>query len=352
MTSNNADNPPYSNRGVVNRKEENNEELEVLIDYLRVSFKTTDVDYIISNVLHLKKDFMLHKTTGFYGYKGTYQLDNIKVFYSDPDDNRGTLIELSGTGCRQMEAFLKARSITWFDFLSDCIKFGGKFPRLDLSIDDRYTYFSIPNLLKKVEDGELISRFKKIEYFGSMSIKDSEIQGTTIYFGSKKSSDVYFCFYEKNYEQASKFNVDVEEFGDWNRYELRFKDDRATNVVYELLDHMSFMPVARGVLKNYLRFVEKTSNVNKSDWKTSPFWEEFLKDVERLSIFTNPKEDFYERSRSWYLNQASATRKMIDLAEGTLGKTDMIDHEAEVELSDKQMHMLKVYVTKVTDMVE
>ncbi|GAA0414771.1 hypothetical protein GCM10008934_02040 [Virgibacillus salarius] len=37
----------------------------------------------------------------------------------------------------------------------------------------------------------------------SYSIEDGSTGGTTIYFGSKKS-EVYLCFYEKNYEQALK----------------------------------------------------------------------------------------------------------------------------------------------------
>ncbi len=55
--------------------------------------------------------------TGFYGYVGTYQLDNIKIFYSVEGDNRGLLIEMSGKGCRQFESFLNWRKKTWFDFL-------------------------------------------------------------------------------------------------------------------------------------------------------------------------------------------------------------------------------------------
>lgn len=78
-----------------------------MVDYIRVSFKTHDVDRIIEEVLHLSKDFMTEKQSGFYGYVGTYELDYVKVFYSAPDDNRGVLIEMSGQGCRQFESFLE-----------------------------------------------------------------------------------------------------------------------------------------------------------------------------------------------------------------------------------------------------
>src|SRR5699024_1371648 len=103
-------NPPYSNRGV-QRNEECEKPLVAMIDYLRVTFKTHNVDLILENVLHLKKEYMEHKESGFYGYIGTYQLDNIKVFYSHDTDESGTLIELSGTGCRQFETRSEERRV-------------------------------------------------------------------------------------------------------------------------------------------------------------------------------------------------------------------------------------------------
>lgn len=342
--------PPLANRGVQIDKVSKNP-LTAMIDYLRVSFKTHNVDMVLTDILHLKKEFMQHKDAGFYGYIGTYQLDSIKVFYSQADDNRGTLIELSGAGCRQYETFLRARKIDWFDFFEDCKAHGGKFPRLDIAIDDRKTYFEIPSLLEKLRDGEAISKFKKIEYNGSMTIETSVMGGTTIYFGSKKHSEVYFCFYEKNYEQAEKYNQDVDEVGNWNRYELRFKNDRANVVISELIKYKRMLPVAKGVLKYYLRFVEKGTSEYRETWKTSHFWEVFLNDVEKLKIFRKPQDDFYLKSRNWYLNQASATRKMIKMAEDTLGSNELEKFEDDVELNDKQMHMLKVYLTSVEEMV-
>lgn len=80
-----------------------------MVDYIRVSFKTHDVDDIIENILHINKDFMTEKQTGFYGYVGTWEMDMIKVFYSAEGDDRGTLIEFSGKGCRQFESFLDCR---------------------------------------------------------------------------------------------------------------------------------------------------------------------------------------------------------------------------------------------------
>lgn len=141
-------NPPHANRGVVivKEKEKNAEKpLISMVDYIRVTFKTHDVDRIIENILHLNKDFMTEKPNGFYGYVGTFELDFIKVFYSPPGDNRGILVELSGQGCRQFESFLDCRKKTWFDFFQDCIQHGGSFTRLDLAIDDKKHTFQSRN---------------------------------------------------------------------------------------------------------------------------------------------------------------------------------------------------------------
>src|SRR5699024_12705779 len=100
-------------------------------------------------------------------------------------------------------------------------------------------------------------------------------------------------------------NKSVEVLGKWNRYELRFKNDRANAVVTELINNESMLPVAKGIIKNYLRFVEKdeSEKSNRSVWKTCHFWEVFLVDVERLQICTKPQEYFDEKSRNWYMTK-------------------------------------------------
>ncbi|MCY8504917.1 replication initiation factor domain-containing protein [Bacillus atrophaeus] len=345
--------PPHANRGVVivKEKEENVEKpLVSMVDYIRVTFKTHDVDRIIENVLHLSKDFMHEKSSGFYGYVGTFELDFIKVFYSAPDDNRGILIELSGQGCRQFESFLECRKKTWFDFFQDCIQNDGSFTRFDLAIDDKKTYFSIPALLKKAQKGECISRFRKSDFNGSFNIADGLTGGTTIYFGSKKS-EAYLCFYEKNYEQAEKYNIPLEDLGDWNRYELRLKNERVQAAISALLKTKDLTLIAMQIINNYVRFVDADENITREHWKTSLFWSEFIGDVGKLHLYMKPKTDFYEKSRNWLKNSCSPTMKMVLEADRYLGKNDLSDMIVEAELSDKQQKMLDVFMAETADMV-
>ncbi|MEC1053541.1 replication initiation factor domain-containing protein [Bacillus paralicheniformis] len=346
-------NPPHANRGVAIVKEKNEaveNPLTSMIDYIRVTFKTHDVDRIIENVLHISKDFMAEKSSGFYGYVGTYELDYIKVMYSAPGDNRGVLIELSGQGCRQFESFLKCRKKTWFDFFQDCLHNGGSFTRLDLAIDDKKTYFSIPELLKKAQKGECISRFRKSDFNGSFSLADGETGGTTIYFGSKQS-DAYLCFYEKNYEQAEKYDIPLEDLGDWNRYELRLKNDRSQSAVKALMKTKDLTLIAMQIINNYVRFVDADENVTREHWKTSLFWSEFIGDVGKLHLFMKPQKDLYQKSRNWLKNSCSPTMKMVLEADKHLGRTDLSDMILEAELDDKHRKMLEVFTAEIADMV-
>jgi len=359
-------NPPHSNRGVLRKKEEEKKQLTSMIDYVRISFKTHDIDHIIQNVLHIHKDFMTEEPRGFYGYIGTWRMDMIKVFYSAPGDERGTLIELSGKGCRQFESFLECRGKTWFDFFQDCLNENGSFTRLDIAVDDKKTYFSIPDLLKKVQNGLCVTRYRRIDSNLSNEAMDGSSVGTTIYFGSKKSES-YLCFYEKNYEQATKFNLPYDDLEDWNRYEIRLKSERAHSAVCALISDRNLKKLAIGVISNCIRFVEDGEG-DKRKRNTSSFWLDFVDGVEKLQLTIEPKKDFYEKSRNWLQNSCAPTMKMIleadrslgnsrlldvilNAEDGALGESDLLNMIFNADLKEKHEKMLDTYLTPIHEMV-
>ncbi|MDH6595435.1 replication initiation factor domain-containing protein [Bacillus altitudinis] len=321
-----------------------------MVDYVRVSFKTHDVDDIIENILHINRDFMTEKQTGFYGYVGTWEMDMIKVFYSAEGDDRGTLIELSGKGCRQFESFLECRKKTWFDFFQECLERNGNFTRLDIALDDRKTYFSIPRLLGRARRGYCVSRFRNSDYNGSFALSDGSDRGTTIYFGSKKS-DAYMCFYQKGFEQAAKYNIPDDEVENWNRYEIRLKNERAKSAVNALIKDRNMTYIALAVISNYVRFVNPDEMVDRESWKTSKFWEKFIGDVEKLQLYTKPQTDFYEKSRNWLKNSCAPTMRMVLEVDKATGSNDLSDMVINAEMDKKHETMLDVYLANIADMV-
>lgn len=77
---------------------------------------------------------MIHEDYGFYSYSEHYVLGDVFVLTS-PDKEKGTLLELKGKDCRQMESYLLAQHRSWFDFLMDALIEGGVMKRLDLGLN-------------------------------------------------------------------------------------------------------------------------------------------------------------------------------------------------------------------------
>lgn len=75
----------------------------------------------------------------------------------------------------------------------------------------------------------------------------------------------------KNYEQAEKYNIPLEELGDWNRYELRLKNERAQVAIDALLKTKDLTLIAMQIINNYVRFVDADENITREHWKTSLF---------------------------------------------------------------------------------
>lgn len=266
------------------------------------------------------------------------------------NDDRGILIQLSGQGCRQFEAFLEAQRRTWFDFFYACFDYKAKFTRVDLAINDYKEYLNIPVLLNKIDRQELISRFEVYEFNGSGSISKKKRGGVSIYLGSKKSL-FYIAFYQKNYEQAKKLGIPVEEVPIKNRYELRFKDERAMDAITRYVENGMLSDLLLGILDDYLCFTDKRSDVSRKYWPVNKKWHNFIGGVENVKLITEPNESLYERSKNWFKKTVAPTVKMlleVDDYNDTEETWEIID---EAELSDKHLHMIEVQTATIQEML-
>ena len=62
--------------------------LEMLFDYVRIRFPTTDVKHIVEDVLRLKLPYFIHEDYGFYSYTEHYYLGDIFILVS-PELEKG-----------------------------------------------------------------------------------------------------------------------------------------------------------------------------------------------------------------------------------------------------------------------
>lgn len=131
-------------------------------------------------------------------------------------------LQLSGQGCREMELILESIDLSWQEFLQALLfdLTNSRVTRLDIAMDERYLGLNRENEHFLLLD--MIAKVYKDEVEGS--------QGISLYFGSRQSN-LYFNFYEKRYELAKNEQISVEQsleiFCIWNRYELRFAQEKA-----------------------------------------------------------------------------------------------------------------------------
>lgn len=322
--------------------------MEVMIDYLRIRLPTHDLNAIFDEVLRIKQKDFINEDVHRYGYLDRYSLDMIQVYESSQDDSRGTLIELSGQGCRQFEAYLNHQKRSWFDFLSDCFAHYGNVTRIDLAINDYKEAISLKRLLNKMRKGEYRSKFKSTSYQGGIKCSDDNIKhdtGITLYFGSMQS-DFYMCFYQKNYQLAHQKHLKPQDIDIKNRYELRFMGKRAQNMVRQVLESdeqekdQLLLNLVFGYIKSYVIFL-KPSKKSKRNWDVYPPWEVFLGDVGSIKFVIEPQEMTFEKTRAWLSYQVMPTIKALKMIDDTLGSDEVGSMLRQAKLKERQRKMIK-----------
>ena len=329
-------------------------ELTMLFDYVRIRFPTTDIDYVIKNILRIKKEYMLCLDYAFYSYSYQYVFGDITVMYS-PDILKGCLLELKGKGCRQYESFLLAQHRSWFDFFNDILSQNGVIKRLDLAINDKAGLLDIEYLADKCKKEECISVFRSFKNYksGELVQRDEETgMGNTLYIGSLKS-EVYFCIYEKDYEQYVKTGIKREESEVKNRFEIRLKNERAYLALLDLMENEDIGSTIFSIINRYIRFVDRQDDKNRNEWKTSKQWEEFLGANKRsLRLTVNPEPYSFDKTLNWLSRQVAPTLKlarMLDRLKGTCILNTMIN---KAKLSKKHYTLLRQQAFSIEEITE
>lgn len=317
--------------------------LTMMIDYIRIRFPTTDVKYVVNEILKLKLEYMIHEDYGFYFYSEHYVIGNIFVLVSQ-DIEKGVLIELKGQGCRQYENFLLAQHRSWYDFLLDALLAGGVMKRMDLAINDMVGILDIEVLTDKCNNEECISVFRSFKSYrsGELVRRNEKIgMGNTLYIGSLKS-EVYFCIYEKDYEQYVKLDIPIDEVKIKNRFEIRLKNERAYHAAVDLLANRDAERTTFSIINRYIRFVDREEKISRSKWKTNEDWSYFIGEGrEKLKLTTNPEPYDINKTLNWISRQVAPTLKVIkkiDMLNGTNIAEELI---RKAELTERHQKIIQ-----------
>ena len=327
----------------------------LLFDYVRIRFPTLDIQHVIRDILKLNVDYMLHEDYGHYKYTEHYYLGDVFV-YTSQDEEKGTLLELKGKGCRQFESYLLAQERSWYDFLMDALVEGGVMKRLDLAINDRAGILDIPDLTAKCNREECVSLFRSFKSYASGELvkhneQDKAGMGHTLYIGSLKS-EVYFCCYEKNYEQYAKLGIPTSEAPIKNRFEIRLKDERAYYAVRELLTHYDAEQTAFSIINHYIRFVDREPEKRKTDWKLNDRWAWFIgKDRPPVKLTTDPEPYTLERTLGWISRQVAPTLKMLKKIDAGNSTSYLKEIEDNAKLTEKHLQIIRQQTADTEELI-
>lgn len=333
--------PSYTNRRVTRQK--NN--LTALIDWCQITVKDVDLFTVITDILKIPLSLMelQNKGKGIAGHELVAGFDNIKILKpTGKIQYNGFQILMSGSGCRNYENFLVINKETWFDFFARVCQYHVNFPRIDLAIDDHKPYLNIPELIRLTKQGLISSQLRNYSENASGELSESipVHKGNTLYLGSS-NSDFRIVFYEKGYEQVEKFGKELDRNG--NRYELRFRQERANKVAQELIARRDVAEIAMSVLNGKIRFLEQPENKSTSRkrlYPTYPPWKLFMQDIEKIKLTIQPQKKTLDSIWNWLESSVAPSLKLFS----KIGELDNYDYiQALIEQAKMNDTQIKIF---------
>ncbi len=322
--------------------------LSLLIDYVRIRFPSYDsvtMRTIAEELLKIPFEEGFEKQShGWNNYENCFAYGNI-FLCSSCNSELGILLEMRGQGCRQFELYLEHRAQSWIDFFEHVNLFDGVYKRLDLAVNDAYGILDVSYLAQKCENGECISKSRKFSVCGSGELRFEKFaMGKTLYIGSRQS-EVYFCIYEKDYEQYIVNDIPIEEAVIKNRFEIRLADERADEAVHQLIvkryEEDFIETVVFGIINHYIRFAVRDDEVKKTLWENDLMWQHFIGCYrDKLRLATEPKPFSRRRTLNWVSRQCMPTIMGLVADDIQKGTTDIEDMMNNAEPSLKMQKML------------
>lgn len=326
-----------------------NAPLFLLIDYVRIRFpawEQVNIETIADKVLGIPFDGFERQSHGWNNYENCYMYGNIILCFSS-NEELGILLEMKGQGCRQFELYLEYREESWMDFFECVSLYEGVYKRIDLAVNDVYGILDITHLEERCRNGECISVSKKFSVCGSGELRFEKFaMGKTLYIGSRQS-EIYFCIYEKDYEQYALHDIPIEEAVVKNRFEIRLSNERAGEAVAQLVskryDDEFIEIVVFGIINQYIRFAVRDDNVKKTNWKNDLMWEHFIGGYrDRLRLAAAPKPFSRWRTLNWVSHQCMPTIMGLVADDIKRGTTEIQDMMNSAEPSLKMQKVLGI----------
>lgn len=328
--------------------------LSVIIDWLEFTVLDAQLPSVL-DILELEWDNFSKLSTGRFGYQHQvkWRDGNIFMMFSSQKGNEdvdadtkvntkaGVHIMISGQGCRQYSQ--KHDLIALMERLYALPRMN--FTRIDLAIDDfESKVINYDRIHEAAVSGNFTSRWSKWDEINSRQTSTNEYLGRTMYFGSQ-ASDLFCRIYDKTLERKAKSDAEINILKTWTRLEIVYRKDRAKKLAdYIINDDLPLGHALRGTLKQYLRFLIPGTDSNKARWKSAPWWNQLLANVESLQLTIKKEARTIEDMTAWVDKQISPTLSAILKAqEGDLDWLRSILAKGAERLSQKHKDAIDQY---------
>lgn len=263
-----------------------------------------------------------------------------EFFYNGSEATNNTYEErtgmflLSGDGCRALESRGGDKFPDYWKDIFLSLKFNSKLThssitRFDFAIDVFNAEFKIQDIVKAINDRNLLTPFLRYEKTDGGEFISEDTDKNIIYLGSKQS-DLFLCIYDKKEErEAIGKTID---FDSWFRFEFRFKHDKAKNFIFNILDRWEEDPssvaeLASELILKYCDIKVRPCQGKNSipgiicskdtmrKWDTNPMWLNFIGTSKKADIVNYFKyESSITKNANWMTRSVSKTLSRLFLA--------------------------------------
>lgn len=277
----------------------------ICFDYVKFRFNSTytpgegGINDILKNVYKVNvNNFDYDPNKHWQGYQKCYVFDTGTFvmtggsYTQNADMQDTTIIEMKGSECRSFEI----RDGDFFKLFSDVkLKHHANTKRLDIAFDD-FTGILTPGMIEdRFNKGFFTSpmRNRKLErdleegLLKSGHLLKSKQGGWTMTIGGTSSRQL--CVYNKLAERKDRGYTISYDVDSWMRYEMRFYDERADEVLLGCIDAMqsdTMGTYVRGLLGGMIE-LKADNNEDSSHMSRAPIyapWEKLLNGVEKVKM--------------------------------------------------------------------
>jgi phage replication initiation protein len=179
--------------------------------------------------------------------------------------------------------------------------------RIDFAIDDHVGILDLDVISRAIAGRAFVSPVHGGGEITSWArSRDVEVQGRTLYLGSRASES-----YMRIYDKAAESHLS----GHWVRVELELKGKKAAAAVRELVK--TGPSIVAGWFRQFVDFVDQhLEDSNRSRWSTCTWWAAFLGGVNKAALLVVQTERTLARLAAWVSRTVAPSLACLVAGEG------------------------------------